>query len=174
MFIEDEDIEMADNVEETTEEVEEQPASPAETVDQTKAFAKRLKEETEKARKKEREDIAHSFGYESWEAYANAQTDNKLLDKGLDPESVRPVIKDLIKNDPEYITRLASLPENEKKAQEIAMKAVLPDATSFAVESLVPLLCLYVLLFSLFQFLRNVDVSIWLVQGRILKHHLLD
>ena len=119
MFIEDEDIEMADNVEETTEEVEEQPASPAETVDQTKAFAKRLKEETEKARKKEREDIAHSFGYESWEAYATAQTDNKLLDKGLDPESVRPVIKDLIKNDPEYIEAMKYKQEKEELEKEL-------------------------------------------------------
>jgi hypothetical protein len=119
MFIEDEDIEMADNVEEATEPVEEQPAPPAEQVDQTKMFAKRLKEETEKVRLRERENIAQSFGYNSWDEYMSAQTDNKLLDKGLDPESVRPVIKDLIKNDPEYIEAMKYKQEKEELEKEL-------------------------------------------------------
>ena len=119
MFIEDEDIEMADNVDEATETVEEQPAPPAEQVDQTKMFAKRLKEETEKVRLRERENIAQSFGYNSWDEYMNAQTDNKLLDKGLDPESVRPVIKDLIKNDPEYIEAMKYKQEKEELEKEL-------------------------------------------------------
>ena len=119
MFIEDEDIEMADNVDETTETVDEQPAPPAEQVDQTKMFAKRLKEETEKVRLRERENIAQSFGYNSWDEYMNAQTDNNLLDKGLDPESVRPVIKDLIKNDPEYIEAMKYKREKEELEKEL-------------------------------------------------------
>ena len=71
-----EDEELADNVE--NEEVD-QSTSPVEKVDQTKAFAKRLREEVEKARNAERQSIAESFGYVSWQEYAEAQTNSKLL-----------------------------------------------------------------------------------------------
>lgn len=111
-----EDEELADNVE--NEEVD-QSTSPVEKVDQTKAFAKRLREEVEKARNAERQSIAESFGYESWQEYADAQTNSKLLDKGLDPESVRPVIQDLIKNDPQYIEAMKYKAEKEALEQEL-------------------------------------------------------
>lgn len=127
MFIVDEEDEIIDeqaaNVDEvSTEEntVEEaQPTSPVEQVDQTKAFAKRLKEETEKVRLAERESIAKQFGYESWQEYADAQTNNKLLDKGLDPDSVRPVLKDLIRDDPEYQEAMKYKAEKEALEKEI-------------------------------------------------------
>ena len=121
MFIEDEDIETAANVEETEEgqETVEQPTSPVENVDQTQAFAKRLKEEKAKAKNEAKEEIAQSFGYSSWQEYADAQTNNKLLDKGLDPDSVRPVIKDLIKNDPEYIEAMKYKAEKEELEKEL-------------------------------------------------------
>lgn len=127
MFIVDDekdDIqEQAANVEETSTEdipVEEpQPTSPVEQVDQTKAFAKRLKEATEKAIKEERLNIAKSFGYESWQDYADAQTNNKLLDKGLDPDSVRPVLKDLIREDPEYQEAMRYKAEKEALEKEL-------------------------------------------------------
>lgn len=99
MFIEDEDIEQAANVEQP--EVE-QPTSPVEPVDQTKAFAARLKEEKAKAKQETREEIAKEFGYASWKEYSDAQTNNKLLDKGIDPDLVLPVLKDLIREDPEF------------------------------------------------------------------------
>ena len=127
MFIVDDekdDIEeQAANVDETpTEEesVEEtQPTSPVEPVDQTKAFAKRLKEETEKVRLAERENIAKSFGYNSWSEYTDAQTNNKLLDKGLDPDSVRPVLKDLIREDPDYQEAMKYKAEKEALEKEL-------------------------------------------------------
>ena len=127
MFIVDDEkddiLEQAANVDEiSTEESstdETQPTSPVEQVDQTKAFAKRLKEETEKVRLAERENIAHSFGYNSWSEYADAQTNNKLLDKGLDPDSVRPVLKDLIKEDPDYQEAMKYKAEKEALEKEL-------------------------------------------------------
>ena len=113
----EEDIEMAANAEETQE--VETPTSPVEQVDQTKAFAKRLKEETTKAKLEAREEIAKSFGYDSWDDYYNSQTNSKLLDKGLDPDSVRPVLEDLIKNDPQYIEAMKYKAEKEELEKEI-------------------------------------------------------
>lgn len=126
MFIVDDELddieEQAANVDETVEEEQEtveQPTSPVEQVDQTKAFAKRLKEETEKVRLAERENIAKSFGYSSWSEYADAQTNNKLLDKGLDPDSVRPVLKDLIREDPDYQEAMKYKAEKEALEKEL-------------------------------------------------------
>ena len=97
-----EDFDKADNIEEKDDFVEEtQQSTPP--VDMTKAFATRLKEEKAKAKLEAREEIAQSFGYNSWQEYANAQTDTKLLDNGLDPEVVRPALQEIIKNDPAYI-----------------------------------------------------------------------
>lgn len=127
MFIVDDEVndieEQAANVDETetTEAVEEvkQPTSPVEPVDQTKAFAARLKEEKAKAKLEAREEIAKSFGYNSWSEYADAQTNNKLLDKGLDPDSVRPVLKDLIREDPDYQEAMKYKAEKEALEKEL-------------------------------------------------------
>lgn len=113
--------EMAANVEQP--EVEdtapvEQPTSPVEPVDQTKAFATRLKEEKAKAKLEAREEIAQQFGYSTWQEYADAQTNSKLIDKGYDPEEVRPFIKDLIKEDPEYQEAMKYKAEKEELEKE--------------------------------------------------------
>lgn len=108
----EEDIDMAANT-------QEESTSPVEPVDQTKAFAARLKEEKAKARDEVREEIARSFGYESWNEYSKAQEDNKMLDRGLDPESVRPVLQDLIKNDPTYIEAMKYKEEKEALEKEM-------------------------------------------------------
>lgn len=111
--------EEADNVEqEQTQEVA-QPTPPVEQVDQTKAFATRLKEEKAKAKEEAKEEIAQSFGYNSWKEYIDAQTNNKLMDNGLDPETIKPVIKDLIKNDPEYLEAMKYKEEKEELEKEI-------------------------------------------------------
>lgn len=129
MFIVDDEIddieEQAANVdeeiveEENQQQEEAQPTSPVEQVDQTKAFATRLKEEKTKAKQEAREEIAKSFGYNSWSEYADAQTNNKLLDKGLDPESVRPVLKDLIREDPDYQEAMKYKAEKEALEKEL-------------------------------------------------------
>lgn len=108
-----EDIEMADNT------LEEESTPPVETVDQTKAFAARLKEEKAKAKAEAREELAREFGYGSYEEYLEAQTNNKLLDSGLDPESVRPVLQDIIKSDPAYIEAMKYKEEKEALEKEL-------------------------------------------------------
>lgn len=66
-------------------------------VEQTKAFAKRLRESTEKAVKEEREAIAKNFGYESYEAMMQERQQQLIKDKGLDPEDVSPIVEELVK-----------------------------------------------------------------------------
>lgn len=127
MFIVDDEItdieEQAANVENDTIDTQpvddSKPTSPVEPVDQTKAFATRLKEEKAKARLEAREEIAKSFGYNSWSEYADAQTNNKLLDKGLDPDAVRPVLMDLIKENPDYQEAMKYKAEKEALEKEL-------------------------------------------------------
>lgn len=113
--------EQAANVEESSENISDElkPTSPVETVDQTQAFAKRLKEEKAKARDEVRQEIAESFGYNSWQEYADAQVNGKILDKGLDPDSVKDVLKDLIKSDPDYVEAMKYRKEREELDKEI-------------------------------------------------------
>lgn len=66
-------------------------------VEQTKAFAKRLKESTDKARNEEREAIAKNFGYESYEAMLQERQRQLITDKGLDPNDVSPIVDELVK-----------------------------------------------------------------------------
>lgn len=96
-----------------------QSTPPVEQVDQTKAFAQRLKEEKAKAKNEARQEIAESFGYNSWQEYVDAQTNNKLLDKGLDPDSVKDVLKDLIYTNPEYVEAMKYKQEKEELEKEI-------------------------------------------------------
>lgn len=90
-------------------------------VDTTKAFAARLKESTEKARREERENIAKSLGYESYEAMLKEKENNMLKESGFNPDDVSPVVDKIVierlKNDP----RLLELEEIKKaRAKEFA------------------------------------------------------
>ena len=109
--------EQADNTEVTQEETQSTP--PVETVDQTKAFAQRLKEEKAKAKLEARQEIAESFGYNSWQEYADAQTNNKILDKGMDPDAVKDILKDLIYTNPDYVEAMKYKQEKEELEKEI-------------------------------------------------------
>jgi len=100
-------------------ETEEQPTSPVEpetepAISNTKAYSERLNKDRERIRTEERENIAKSFGYENWAEYLDAQTNNSLLEKGLDPEQIKPIIKDAIKNDPDYIEAMKIKQEKEQ------------------------------------------------------------
>ena len=70
----------------------------------TQSFAKRLRESTEKARQEERESIAKSLGYDSYDAMQKAREKRYMTDKGLDVDEVSPVIDEIVKqrleNDP--------------------------------------------------------------------------
>ena len=63
---------------------------------ETQAFARRLKEETGKVRNEERNNVAKSLGYESYEAMQKANEQALLKDKGLDPEEVAPVVEQIV------------------------------------------------------------------------------
>lgn len=65
-------------------------------VEYTKAFSKRLKESTEKARAEERETIAKSLGYNSYDELQKSRENKVLEDNELDPEQVLPVVEKLV------------------------------------------------------------------------------
>lgn len=65
-------------------------------VNETKAFAHRLKEATNKARNEERESIAKSLGYESYADMQKKREAEMLEEKGLDPEDVSPIVEQLV------------------------------------------------------------------------------
>lgn len=113
--------EQAANVDESleTSSNETQPTSPVENVDQTKAFAQRLKQEKAKAKEEAKKELAESFGYNSWQEYVDAQTNNKILDKGMDPEAVKEVLKDLIYTNPDYVEAMTYKKEKEELEKEI-------------------------------------------------------
>lgn len=136
------DEEMADNV---LDEIDDyldtfnEPDSPTEEVpttgtgsdvDTTKAFSKRLKEETTKIRNEERQNIASSFGYDNWDEFVKTQTDSKILDKGFDPEEVRPIFEDFKKNDPEYQEAMKYKKEREELDKRIWAQNCLKDLNS--------------------------------------------
>lgn len=102
----------------TTENTSETGTETTSAVDTTKAFAKRLKESTDKARREEREAIAKSLGYESYDAMQKKREQDLLDSKGLDAEDVSPVIDEIVKqrldNDPR-MARLAELESQQVK-----------------------------------------------------------
>ena len=87
-------------------------------VENTKAFATRLKQSTEKARKEERESIAKSFGYESYEAMMKERERKTYEDKGLDPDEVSPIVDELVKQKLDNDPRMLELAEFRKKQVE--------------------------------------------------------
>lgn len=84
-------------------------------VENTKAFATRLKASTEKARKEERESIAKSFGYESYDAMIKARERKTYEDKGLDPDEVSPIVDELVKQKLDADPRMQELAEFRKR-----------------------------------------------------------
>ena len=95
----------------------------------TKAFSERLNKERERIREEERaairEEEAQSLGYSSWEEYVEDTTNKKLLDQGMDPDVVKPVLKDFLKNDPEYLEAMKYKKEKEKLEAELWAKSEL-------------------------------------------------
>lgn len=84
-------------------------------VETTKAFATRLKASTEKARKEERESIAKSFGYESYDEMMKARERKTYEDKGLDPDEVSPIVDELVKQKLDADPRMQELAEFRKR-----------------------------------------------------------
>lgn len=84
-------------------------------VDKTKAFAKRLKESTDKARQEERDAIAKSLGYESYEELQKSREKEIIEKKGLDPEQVSETVEEIVKKRLEEDPRMKELDELKKQ-----------------------------------------------------------
>ena len=78
-------------------------------VDTTKAFAKRLKESTDKARREERENIAKSLGYESYEKMQQERERKLLEDKGFDFNELSPIVDEIVRKRLEEDPRMLEL-----------------------------------------------------------------
>lgn len=122
--------------------VEQEDAPPAETetkpdesgeqtksVDQTKAFAKRLKESTDKARNEEREAIAKELGFNSYEELQKSRERKVYEDKGLDPDEVSPIVEELVKKRLDSDPRMQELAAFKAKQVEEFGKKELAEIT---------------------------------------------
>ena len=90
---------------------------------ETQVFAKRLKERTDKAVAEERERIAQSLGYASYEDMQKQKEHKMLEDKGLDPEQVSPIVDELVKKKIEEDPRIKELEQfKQKQVQEFAQR----------------------------------------------------
>lgn len=84
-------------------------------VENTKAFATRLRESTDKARREEREAIAKSFGYDSYDAMIKARERQTYESKGLDPDEISPIVEELVKQRLESDPRMQELAGYRKR-----------------------------------------------------------
>lgn len=84
-------------------------------IDKTKAFAKRLKESTDKARSEERESIAKALGYASYEELTKSRERQLIEEKGLDPEQTSVIVDELVKKRLEQDPRILELEEIRKQ-----------------------------------------------------------
>ena len=87
-------------------------------IETTKAFAKRLKESTDKVRLEERDAIAKTLGYGSYDELIKNQENKALKDKGLDPDEVSPIIEELVKKRIDADPRMQELAELKKQQIE--------------------------------------------------------
>lgn len=86
-------------------------------VTQTKAFAKRLRESTDKARREEREAIAKSLGYESYDAMLKKREQDVITNKGYDANEISPIVDEIVKSRLDNDPRMLELAE--LKAQQV-------------------------------------------------------
>lgn len=111
-------------------ETTESPATEETKVDQTKAFAHRLRESTDKARKEEREAIAKSLGFDSYEALQKSKEKKIFEENGLDEQTVSPVLDQLVKARLDSDPRMAELEELRKeKIKEFGKRELAEIAT---------------------------------------------
>lgn len=102
---------------------EEGNQEPQPVKNETQAFAHRLKEATSKARAEERDNIAKSLGYESYEAMQKQREQNLLKEKGYDPEELQPVVEELVQKRLAEDPRMKELDSyRQKQAEEWAKK----------------------------------------------------
>lgn len=104
-------------------------ANKANNVETTKAFATRLKESTEKARKEERDLIAKQLGYDSYDDMQEKRTKEQIENKGLDPDEVTPIVEELLKQRLESDPRMQELESYRKQQKAEFAKKELAELT---------------------------------------------
>lgn len=115
----------------------EQPTD--QSVENTKVFAQRLKERTDKAVAEERDNIAKEFGFKSWDDY-QANKDKKLLEeKGLDPNEVSPVVEEIVKRRIDSDPRMKELESYRAKQAEAFAEKELKQLSSLLGEQITSL-----------------------------------
>ena len=97
------------------------------SVTETQAFAHRLKEATMKAREEERQNIAKSLGFESYEDLQKNREKSLYESKGLDPEEVAPVIEEIVEKRLKDDPRMQELESYREKQAEAWAKKELED-----------------------------------------------
>lgn len=141
----------------STEDTQESPTAETETqlttepqpetetnVETTKAFAKRLSEKTEQVRNEERQSIAKSLGYESYEDMMKKREMQAIEDKGFDPEEITPLVEELVQNrlnnDPRMkeLEQLRAQQVQEFGKRELAEITKLTDGEITSLEQLPP------------------------------------
>lgn len=106
------------------------PVTTEPPVTETQAFARRLREATGKARSDERESIAKSLGYESYDAMIKAREADMLREKGLDPEDISPVVEQLVEQRIATDSRLQELEAYRQDRMSAWAKQELADLKS--------------------------------------------
>lgn len=105
------------------------PTNDDKDVSQTKAFAKRLKESTDKARNEERETIAKTLGFSSYDELLKNNERKLYEDKGLDPDDVSPIVDALVQQKLDNDPRMKELEAFKKKQVEEFAKKELAEIT---------------------------------------------
>lgn len=103
--------------------------SETKDVSQTKAFAKRLAEEKAKVVNEERENIAKSLGYSSFDELQKSREKKLYEEKGLDPEEVSPIVDELVKQRLDNDPRMKELERFRAKEVEEFGKKELAEIT---------------------------------------------
>ena len=111
----DDDVEPSSPTENVTTEPNSSNETTEKDVSTTKAFAKRLAEEKAKVVNEERESIAKSLGYDSYEDLKKSKERKAIEDKGFDPDEVAPLIEDLVKQRLDNDPRMKELQEFRNK-----------------------------------------------------------
>lgn len=92
-------------------------------IENTKAFANRLKERTDKAIAEERDNIAKQFGYASYDEMLKSREKKVLEDSGLDPDEVSPVVDKIVEQRLNSDPRMKELELlKQKQVEEFAKK----------------------------------------------------
>lgn len=77
----------------------------------------------EEVEKQVKQDIANQLGVDSFDELSQSKLEQDMLDKGLDPDIALPILKELLKKDPEYQAAMKYKGNYDKLVQDSARAA---------------------------------------------------